>query len=155
MENQTANQNGFVNDLMGATIHFLYSIAYFLFIVPLDLWRNAVKRLALQRANGTMKLTKIEGLWPLLSYIKTLMFEFFFDAIIFVWYFIGAILAIVALAQDGFGAFIASLIAAYYSPIMFSFFRDLAQMSLLPIRKFLSWCRKPAQQLDIDFKNRD
>lgn len=157
MEQNEQKNSEFVNTLLDATIHFFYQIVYFLFIVPFDMWRNAVVRLAQQKNKGALKLAKIDGLWPLFSYLKVLLFEFLFDAVIFISYIIGLLIAIVGLVSDaGFWGFIVGIITGYYViPIFTTFTRDFTQIFLLIFSKFISWCRKPAQQLDIDFKNRD
>lgn len=157
MEQNEQKNSEFVNTLLDATIHFFYQIVYFLFIAPFDMWRNAVIRLSRQKNKGALKLAKIDGLWPLFSYLKILLFEFLFDGVIFISYIIGLLIAIVSLSSGaGFLGFIGGLLTGYYViPIFTTLARDSTQLWLLPFYKFISWCRKPAQQLDIDFKNRD
>ena len=150
------NEKGFIAVVLDALVHFLYTLVYLLFCLPFALWKKATYRLYEQKTNGSLKITKIDSIWPFLSFIKTLLFEFIFDAIAFMAYIVGPIMAIVTLIKNGFfGGFVVSLVGVYYFPMLISLFRDLAQMSLLPFRKFLSWVRKPAQQLDIDLRNKN
>lgn len=144
------------NAIVEALVHVLYSIVYQLFIVPFDLWRKATFRLAEQHENGSFKVINIGGLWPFLSFIKMLLLEFSFDATTFLAYIIGPIIAIIAgFAGGEFTGFISILVFSYYFPIFSSLFRDLTQISILPIRKFISWAKKPAQQLDIDLTKKN
>lgn len=142
-------EKSFSQILIGASMHFLKSIVYILFIVPFDVWKKALTRMAVANETGSFRVGNIGGLWPFLSFIKMLWFEFAFDAMIFLCYPLGLIVALVSLG-DGFGAFLVMLIGAYYFPLFFALFRDFAQLMLIPFRKFLSWGSKPAQQLDID-----
>lgn len=144
------------NATVNALVHALYSIVYLLFIVPFDLWRKATFRLAEQYQNGSFKIINIGGLWPFLSFIKMVLLEFLFDAITFLAYIIIPIIAIFAWIDSGeFSVFISICISGYYMPISTSITRDFFQIAILPIRKFISWCRKPAQQLDIDLTKKN
>lgn len=51
--------------------------------------------------------------------------------------------------------FILALIGVYMVPIFVAIAHDSLELLLLPIRKLIDWFRKPAQQLDIDIKNRE
>ena len=127
-----------------------YSLVYFLFIVPLDIWIKAVERLAIQKKNGSLRIASINSPWPFLSWLKALMLEFAFDFAIFICYFIGPLVAIYMLfAGGGFFGFLTTLVGFYYYPVFINAFRDIFQLAILPIRKFISWCRKPAQYLDL------
>lgn len=146
--------------LVPAISHALYSIVYFLFIIPFDLWVKAIERLALQKENGTLSISKINSPWPLLSFLKTLLLEFLFDFWTLIAYPLGVLFAIYlwidGIRHDSFGAgflvFLGTIINTYYTPIYFAWCRDLFQIALMPIRKFVSWCRKPAQHLDLTVK---
>lgn len=143
-----------------AVSHSLYSIVYILFIIPFDLWVKAVERLAKQKESGVLNISGITSPWPLLSFIKTLLFEFLFDFWTFITYFIGAMVAIFLFMMGlkegefvaGAGMFVATLIGTYYTPLYYAWARDLCQLSLLPIQKLISWFRKPAQHLDLTVK---
>lgn len=145
----------FVKKLVEALKHFGFSIVYLLFLIPLDMWKKAVINLASQKENGALSISKINSPWPFFSFMKTLLLEFLFDAFAFISYFVGIIMFLVTIFTDGFGAAIIVLISAYYAPVQFMIIRDLFQLLILPLRKFISWARKPAQQLDIDLKNKN
>ena len=152
-------ENDLKDSTLKALIHVLYSIVYLLFIVPFDLWSKATTRLADQYSSGALKISNITGLWPFLSFIKTIMFEFIFDAAAFMCYIMGPIFAIIVLfvvPDYQFQSFLITLIAFYYAPISYMLTRDLLTLFvLLPIRKWVSWFKKPAQQLDIDLTRKN
>lgn len=158
------------SNIKKAAIHCGYSIIYVLFILPFELWKKATVRLAEQSQNGALKMTNIGGPWPFFSFYKTLLTEFTFDFMAFISYFLGVIVAVICIiggfimaiieSRDGglvilsgFGAALASLVAAYYLPIVSALLRDTVQLLLLPLRKTISWFRKPAQHLDLNVKN--
>jgi len=144
-------QNNLKNDIVPALAHVGYSIVYFLFLIPFELWVKAVGRLAEQKKKGTLKIATINSPWPLLSFIKTLILEFLFDFLTFLCYPIGIIVAIyMGIDGKSIMAFILALVGAYYLPIAFAVGRDFFQLLILPFRKFISWCRKPAQYLDLN-----
>ena len=58
-------------------------------------------------------------------------------------------------AGDVFLEFIISLIVIYIYPIFMALAHDFLVLMLLPIRKLIDYWRKPAQQLDIDYKQRE
>ena len=65
-------------------------------------------------------------------------------------------MAIVVMFNDGgFLGFVATLVGAYYVPVGLSLARDFFQLLLLPFAKFLSWCRKPAQYMDLNVQKRE
>lgn len=143
--------------LVPALIHALYSLAYILFILPFDCWVKSAERLAQQRANGSMQITRIKSPWPFLSFVKTLLLEFLFDLVAFLAYFVGVLMAFAAFFTTvkysfgaACGAFLATLIGTYYFPIGVVVTRDIFQLLILPLRKFISWCRKPAQYFDLN-----
>lgn len=143
-----------------AVSHSLYSIVYILFIIPFDLWVKAVERLAKQKESGVLNISGITSPWPLLSFIKTLLFEFLFDFWTFITYILGAMAAIYIFMDrlldgeidEALLALIVTLIGTYYTPLYYAWARDLCQLCLLPIQKLISWFRKPAQHLDLTVK---
>lgn len=148
--------NKLAESLVPALIHALYSIVYLLFVIPFDLWSKAVVRLAEQREKGSLRIASINSPWPFFSLIKTLLIEFLFDFFIFLSYFVGILMAIVVMFNDGgFLGFVATLVGAYYVPVGLSLARDFFQLLLLPFAKFLSWCRKPAQYMDLNVQKRE
>ena len=141
---------------VSALIHFLYNFfVYFIFIVPFDLWKKATTRLANQRENGGLDLSKSTSKWPFLSFLNTFILDFLIDGFIFMVYVLALPVAIImAISDGGFGGFISALVAAYFVPVGMSLLRDFLQLLVLPFNKFLSWASKPAQHLDLDIKNK-
>ena len=141
---------------VSALIHFLYNFfVYFIFIVPFDLWKKATTRLANQRENGGLDLSKSTSKWPFLSFLSTFILDFLIDGFIFMVYVLALPVAIVmAISDGGFGAFISALVAAYFVPVGMSLLRDFLQLLVLPFKKFLSWASKPAQYMDLEIKNK-
>lgn len=142
-------------NFLSALLHFLYNFfVYFLFIVPFDLWKKAVQRLASQRSTGTINIDKIESQWPFLSFLKSFLIDFLIDGIILMSYVLGLIGAVVGLINEGFSAFLGALVGAYFAPLALSLTRDLLQLMILPFKKFLSWIKKPAQYMDLTIQNK-
>ena len=155
-----------------ALLHALYSIVYFLFILPFDNWVQSVVKLSEQRKDRSLILSEIKSPWPFFAYLKRFVFNFGFDFLIFISYIIGAIVIVVLpfwMTYDmwdyqylDFGdkaksillATLGYALMAYYSPLYISWIRDLCQVIyqfvVYPLYKFLSWCRKPAQHLDLN-----
>ena len=163
-------QDFFNNVAKNALLQILNVVLYILRL-PLDLWVKALGRLADQKNNVFLKLSGITGPWPFLSFVKRLCFEFVFDAIAALSYPIGVLVVVyhffdnlITPIANGFfcfetlmlaiTVFIGELITIYTLPICMAGIHDLLQFVILPIRKLISWFRKPAQQLDIDIKNR-
>ncbi len=144
------------DQISSALIHVLYTLfIYFLIVVPFDLWKKATIRLANQKEEGTISISKITGLWPFLSFLKAYIFEFLIDGIIFISYFWGLISGIVALIVfEEISLFFACIAIAYYFPMFMSLYRDFLQLLVLPFKKFLSWASKPAQYMDLEIKNK-
>ena len=146
-------EKNFVNLLVEALIHSIKTILVFIFLLPYKLWVKSAMNLVDQKKRTVIEPTAIDGLWPFLTYLKRFSFDFYFDAASFLSYFIGLLLAFVSLfSGGGFGGFMYVLIMTYFCPLYISFFRDLAQVCLIPFRKFLSWGSKPAQYLEIKNK---
>ena len=143
-------------NILPALIHVGYSILYLVVILPFDMWVKAIERLAAQKENGALRLSKIGGPWPYLSFLKNLLFEFLFDFGILICWAVGLVDAIMDLI-DGIPAkfFLIELVTVYYTPIWITLIRDLCQFALLPIRKLLSWLRKPAQYMDLKVEKKD
>jgi hypothetical protein len=144
------------DQIISALIHVLYNFfIYFLIIVPFDLWKKATIRLANQKEEGTISISKITGLWPFLSFLKAYIFEFLIDGIIFTSYVWGLMIGIVAWIKSGeILSFFAGIVSVYLLPILMSLIRDFLQLLVLPFKKFLSWASKPAQYMDLEIKNK-
>ena len=156
-------QNQYSNSLLGNVFkHVFYNIiVYYAFVLPVDLWKKSVVRLNDQRTQGKLSVKNSSSRWPFLSFIKTFLFEFAIDATIFLSYFIGTLVALFAafeMADYGAGAalmtLISSLIYVLNIPTLLSLYRELLLISILPIKKFILWCEKPPQHLDIDMRNK-
>lgn len=157
MENYNTN---YQNDDLGrkivqALIQFFYMLVFILFLCPFNFWKKSVLRLDEARNNGAWDFAESGSRWPYLSFLKAVLLNFLFDGLIFISYFLGVIIAFVMLFQAGFGAFIGTLIATYYSPMIISPSRDLFVIIIMPFQKFLSWCARPAQYLEIDMNKKE
>jgi len=146
----------FKDHFINALLHFLYNyFVYFLFVVPFDLWRKAVVRLSEQKSAGSINIKKIKSQWPFLSFLKSFIIDFLIDGFILMSYVTAPIAALVVGINDGgFGGFLLILIVSYYAPLALSILRDLTQLYILPLKKFLSWVKKPAQYMDLKIENK-
>ncbi len=143
----------FKDQIISALIHFLYNFfIYFIFIVPFDLWKKATIRLANQKENGRLSISKSTSAWPFLSFLKAFFIEFLIDGIIFISYVLGFLFVI--LMSKTMEDIVKLSIIVYFSPVMLSLFRDLIQLLILPFKKFLDWASKPAQYMDFEIKNK-
>ena len=156
---QSTVETNFKNHIQKALGHFFYNIFLYWLILPFKIWKSATIRLSEQSKKGGLKYSSFKGKWPFLSFLKTFYFDFLIDGSIFISYFVGPLYAIymfIDLVGNDFGgaliSFIMTLIVFYFSPIVFQIYRDIFQLLLLPIKKFIDWARKPAQHLEIDHK---
>jgi hypothetical protein len=171
-----------VNKMVQALVHCLVSIVSFIFLTPLKLWLKAAERLTAQKEAGLLDMAKVQGEWPLLSYLKRFTLDFWFDAIAFLAFPVGILFAFyngfdawgtaadvneanAEAIKEGWiakesvlGAFaeswIATIVASYFCPVFCFIFHDLFVIVLLPIRKLIDWFKKPAQHMDLDIKNK-
>ena len=104
----------------------LWQILYQL-LVPFMLWKKAIVRLAIQRRDKSLSITKSTSKCSLFSYYLKYLFEFIFDASIFLSYLLAPLYAftmfvIMLAGSESFGAaaitFVVSLIISYFSPLM-------------------------------------
>ena len=158
MENKNDSQEtfDFNKHFVTALVHFAYNFfVYFLFLTPFNLWAKATVRLAKQKEEGGLSISKITGLWPFLSFLKRFMLDFLIDGFIFITYILAPIIFIFVVIKGApfVESFLAIIIGGYYAPIWLSLWRDLIQLSVLPFKKFLSWVSKPAQYMDLTIKN--
>ncbi|MCQ2607997.1 MAG: hypothetical protein MJ197_04855 [Bacteroidales bacterium] len=134
--------------------HFLYTIFNLIIIAPFTLWKKAGYRLIEQKKNDYLKLSKIEGSYSFLVFLKRLFFEFLLDAICFISYFVGICVSVYALVTDCFLSCLGVLLVSYYIPVLLTVKRDILQLLLLPVRKLINWLTKPAQYIDLEIKNK-
>lgn len=155
-----------------AALHSISTILSFIFLTPYKLWVKSVERLAKQHDESLVDLHNIDGFWPFLSFLKRFFLDFSLDATTFLAYPIGAVVAIISffvtlISKDPYTDqvvfYFAEAVATFFGivavcyfvvPIACSLTHDFFQLALIPFRKFLSWGSKPAQQLDIDLKNK-
>ena len=148
-------QNELVNTLVKALVHCLLSIVSSIFLTPYKLWLKAADRLSKQKEAGALEMANIQGEWPLVSYIKRFTLDFSFDAAAFLMYPIAILVSFIVLCTGGgFSGFIGTLVGFYFSPVFCYIFHDLFVLTLLPLRKFIDWAKKPAQQMDLDIRNK-
>lgn len=159
-------QNQYSNSLLGNVFkHVFYNIiVYYAFVLPVDLWKKSVVRLNDQRTQGKLSVKNSSSRWPFLSFIKTFLFEFAIDATIFLSYFIGTLVVLFLAFQAASGNYgsagaalmtlIGGLIYVLNIPTGLTLYRELLLIAILPIKKFILWCEKPPQHLDIDMRNK-
>ena len=154
----------FSHNVIKALKHSLLTILSFLFLTPYRLWVKSVNKLVKQQQDGFLNVTHIDGLWPLLSFVKRFFLDFCLDAITFLSFPIGVFVAVLGFvvgiietnATEGMLLFFSILASSYFViPVLCAILHDTTQLLLLPFNKFLSWCKKPAQQYDIDLRNRN
>lgn len=172
--------NQFSKSLIGGVIvHVLYNyFVYYLFVLPIHIWMNAVVRLHNQKTQGRLSLKNSKSRWPLLSFLKSFILEFMIDASIFLTPLLGALYLIVYLigviytftqlsSYDypgydyyglSFGAILLGILGillyVLWLPIAIKLYGELLRILILPIKKFILWCEKPPQHLDIEMRNR-
>lgn len=149
------DDSNFSENLKDAFVHGLKTFFYLLFVIPFEMYVKVVNRLAEQRRNKFLSLSAINSPYPLLTFVLRVITQFAFDFITLIAYPVGVIYAAYA-AYDGYGhasekfvRFIICLIATYYSPLLIQVHRDAIQFMLLPLRKLMSWLKKPAQYVYI------
>lgn len=158
---QNNEQNQFVKQLTDALLHFLYRIVYFLFILPYDLWKNALMRMSRQRHNNSLDVTHIKTAYPFLSWFKRFLFEFLYDGLILIGWVIGLIFFIITMVDYGnafkhmdfgeaFLIIVLSLYSAYCVPVTITILRDLTTIFVvMPFRWLISFFRRPAKTYDL------
>lgn len=130
-----------------------------LLLIPFNLWKKSVTRLAHYKENKSLVMANIHTPWPFLTFIKRFTCDFLLDLFTFLSYFVLLIIHIkdtVELADNSWietsevmKVFFLGLVAIYLAPVSFALTRDFIQLLLLPIRKFISWGSKPAQYYDL------
>jgi len=137
----------------------LYNLIIYILKLPYALFKKSITRLGLLSKKGLLNITGSGSKWPFLSWLKTYLLDFMFDAIIFLAYVVGYPLIVLGAIystfegvdlQDAAGALVVSAIGLYFSPIGISIQRDILQLLILPFRKFIDWANKPAQHMDMN-----
>ena len=149
-------ENKFANLLANAALYTVLTIGR-LFLFPFNLWVKAAERLVEQKESGSLDIRTVNGFWPVVSFIKRIIFDFILDALTFLIYPLGIVYLlydfISTCVNVGFGracaVFIVSIVSLYFIPMFVAFVRDILQLLILPVRKFLDWVKKPSQYLEI------
>ena len=136
-----------------------------LLLIPFNLWKKSVTRLAHYKENKSLEMANIHTPWPFLTFIKRFTCDFLLDLFAFLSYFVLLIIHIKDTANyadsswrdfsDVMEFLFLRLLGVYCAPVAFSLLRDFIQLMLLPIRKFISWGTKPAQYYDLNVKKQD
>ena len=137
-------------------IFVLYYAIIYIIKLPYEFFQKATKRLVKLREKGALEIKESKSNWPFLSWYKTYILEFNFDAMAFLAYVIGFPLVIIigVIAMFGNGGegieivFVGGLIC-YCVPLATAISRDIFQILILPFRKYIDWAKKPAQHQDI------
>ncbi len=155
-------QSSETKESIGKVFKFiLYNLIIYLLKLPYVLFKKSTSRLADMSEKGSLSVEKSASKWPFLSWLKTYILDFGFDAITFLTYVVGFPLIGLSLIMDIFdlneyytfgdavGAHLATLIGCYFVPLSIALARDIFQILILPIRKYIDWAKKPAQHQDI------
>lgn len=148
------NNEDFVKQLVDALIHLLYRFAYFLFILPFGLWKNAVMRMSKQKENHALDVTSVKSEFPFLSWLKRFTFDFIIDGLTIIWWLVGLIVFFVVngkyLGQMGFFPVLIALYGIYWMPATLAIIRDcLTLFVVMPVRWLISFFRRPAKTYDL------
>ena len=142
--------------------YVLYNLIIYILKLPYALFKKATNRLSKMSDKGSLSVEKSTSKWPFLSWLKTYVLDFGFDASTFLCYVVGFPLIGLSLVMDIFdlnayytfgdavGAHIGMLIGCYFIPLSIAFARDIFQILILPFRKYIDWAKKPAQHMEID-----
>ncbi len=125
MENQPTFVRALVNVLF---IIFVYG----LFILPWTIWLGAMNRIGAKSDENFMDKVKST------EFMVFYYFKLLFDAIIFLAYIIGPIVAIISAFSDyggGFSAFLLGIIGAYLSPLWLSLIKEVITLALVQVLK--------------------
>lgn len=132
-----------------------YSIIYIIKL-PYEFFRKSTSRLVKLREKGALEIKESKSNWPFLSWYKTYILEFNFDATSFLAYVIGfplvIIVGVITMLDDGgegIGVIFGGGLMCYCVPLFCAISRDIFQILILPFRKFIDWAKKPAQHQDI------
>ena len=156
---QPENNEDFTKQLVDAIIHLLYRFAYFLFILPFGLWKNAIIRLSKQKREHALDVTAVKTEYPFLSWLKRFIFDFVIDGLTAIAWLIGFIVFIIGICQgelkglgfwDVLTAILMTLYCIYWAPVALAIIRDLLTLFVvMPIRWLISFFRRPAKTYDL------
>lgn len=155
-------QKSFKDVVIGAFIYFLHMLCFLVILCPFGFWKGATERLAKLHDDRSIQTFIGQSRWPFFTFIRKIFFEYIIDGSIFISYPLGILAAFVVWLVltfqgqfgSGFMLFVAILIGTYYYPLGLSVVRDFVTLLLLPFRKFVNWCVKPANYLEIDMNKK-
>lgn len=150
-------QKDFKDIVIGAFLYFLHMLIFVVILCPFGFWKGATERLAKLRDDRSIQTFIGKSRWPFFTFIKKIFFEYIVDGSIFISYPLGILCAFVVWLVltfqgqfgSGFMLWVAILIGAYYYPLYMSVVRDIVTLLLLPFQKFVRWCAKEPQYLDL------
>jgi len=137
----------------------LYNLIIYLLKLPYALFKKSITRLVELSKKGSLDISESVSKWPLLSWMKTYLIEFMFDAITFLVYILGYPFIIFGTIygliegvsfEYAVGGLVSSAIGIYFAPLGIAIVRDVMQLLILPFRKYIDWANKPAQHMDIN-----
>lgn len=155
-------QRNFKDVVIGAFIYFVHMLCFLVILCPFGFWKGATERLSKLRDAHSIQTFIGKSRWPFFTFLKKIFFEYICDGTIFISYPLGILSAFVVWLVmtfkgefgSGFMVFVAILIGAYYYPLYMSVVRDIVTLLLLPFEKFVKWCAKAPQLLDINMTKR-
>lgn len=146
----------FFNDFVSASLVVLKGLLKII-LIPYNLYCKIMKRLISTEGDSSLSLQQNSTAWPMLSHIKRVVLDFLLDALsvlswplLLLWTIINLIRFKFSLPLD---VLLYWLLIIYMCPVIIALIRDLIQIIVLPIKKFIDWAKKPAQQLHVDVKN--
>jgi hypothetical protein len=160
----------FWKQVLDALMQVLYTILKII-LLPFNLWVKSITNLAKHKESGLLDLHKIGGLWPYFTFCKRLIMDVLLDVIAFLSYPIGIFSAFVGfvvvcvnaghyasfgmILLQATGSFIGILFFSYLTPVYTACINNTLQFLLLPLRKLIDWCKKPAQHVDINLEKKE
>ncbi len=154
-------QSNETKESIGKVFKFiLYNLIIYLLKLPYVLFKKSTSRLSDMSDKGSLSVEKSTSKWPFLSWLKTYILEFGFDAMTFLCYVVGFPLIVLGFIYSVFetgGSYfgealvgmVTAAIGCYFIPLNIAFARDIFQILILPFRKYIDWAKKPAQHQDI------
>lgn len=116
-----------------------------------------MKRLISTEEDSSLSLQQNSTALPMLSHIKRVVLDFLLDALSVLSWPLLLLWSIINLIKYKFSVpldiLLYWLLIIYMCPVILALIRDLIQIIVLPIKKFIDWAKKPAQQLHVDVKN--
>ena len=137
----------------------LFNLILYIFKLPYALFKKSISRLFLLNSKGALNIAKTDSKWPFLSWLKTYIIDFGFDAYTFLAYVLGYPLLILGSLygfifqgldfSDMLETLLYGAFGLYFIPLGVAIAKDVMQLLILPFRKYIDWANKPAQHQDI------